>query len=145
MKKFLLNLLALGFFLVSCNPMSENKLVVVTCADNPPFEYIKKGEIVGFDIDLIKEIGRKLGKEVEIQNIDFSGLILALMNNRVEVAIAALSPTPARAKYVDFTKSYMEADMAALFRDNLNIQNEDDLKSKILGAQFGSTWADYAR
>ena len=59
----------------------KKTLVVGTSADYAPFEFVdtaKSDEIIGFDIDLIKIIGEKLGYEIKVENMDFNSLITAL-------------------------------------------------------------------
>ena len=76
--KKLLLLIAL-FSLSSCfEDKDENVWIVGTSADNPPYEFIQNGEIVGFDIDFITEIGKHLGKRVEFKNMEFHTLLAAL-------------------------------------------------------------------
>ena len=64
-------------FLNACseNSRDDNKWLVGTSADNPPYEFIQNGEPVGFDIDVIKEIAASLGKEVQFKNMEFHSLI----------------------------------------------------------------------
>lgn len=54
-------------------------LKVATSPDFSPFEFMdEKGKIVGFDIDLMNAIGKKMGREVKVENIAWDGLIPAL-------------------------------------------------------------------
>ncbi len=132
-------------FLLSCTSEELNtKIKITTCADNPPFEFVQDGKVVGFDIDLVTEIARKLEKQADVQNVDFTGVILSLVTGRAEIAIAALSPTEARAKNVDFTIPYFDTDMAVIYRNDTKIESIADFASKTIGAQFGTTWAQYA-
>ena len=60
------------FLLVSClDNKDENIWVVGTCADNPPYEFVQNGEILGFDIDLITEVSKYLGKKVQFKNMPY--------------------------------------------------------------------------
>ncbi|MBN1260846.1 MAG: transporter substrate-binding domain-containing protein, partial [Anaerolineae bacterium] len=71
------------------------KLVVGTSADYPPFEFINENdEFDGFDMALIREVGNRLGIEIEIQDIAFDGLIAALKAGQIDAIIAAMSATP---------------------------------------------------
>src|SRR5918998_207884 len=56
----------------------------------PPFEFEKNGQPVGFDIDLMNEIGKRAGYEVEFQNVTFDGIIPGLGNNLYDAAISAM-------------------------------------------------------
>jgi len=72
MSKYKIFLVALlSIFLTACTDnRDENTWLVVTSADNPPYEHMHDGEIVGFDIDLMVAIGKHLGKKIEFKNID---------------------------------------------------------------------------
>lgn len=67
-----------------------------------PFEYVdaESGELMGFDMDLIRAIGEVLGLEVQIDNISWDGLIPALLNGNYDCLIAGITITPsARARW----------------------------------------------
>lgn len=136
LKVFLLSLL-----LISCEKKEqETALIVGTSADNPPYEFIQNGEIVGIDIDIIKAIGERLNKKVIIKNFDFNGLLAALVSENIDVAVAELSVTKERAEYISFSDNYATARFAILYRaDDDNIQSIKDLDNKIIGVQLGST------
>jgi polar amino acid transport system substrate-binding protein len=141
MKKILNFVLFL--FLCSCDNNSD-ELIIGTCADNPPYESIKNAEIIGIDIDIIKEIAKTLNKKIKIKNMDFAMLIPALSTGNVDIVIAAISPTKERSKNIDFSEIYLTANIAVLFKSEDNISSSLDLKNKILGAQFGTTWGNIA-
>lgn len=86
----------------------ENVLLVGTSADFPPFTYIENNEIVGFDIDLIEEIGKRLDKKIEIKNMPFITLLPNLQLGTLQVVAAGLTATPERAHQVLFTEPYLE-------------------------------------
>jgi polar amino acid transport system substrate-binding protein len=135
----------LSFFLVSCNNTNiEQQLIVGTSADNPPYEFIQSGKIVGLDIDIINAIAKHLGKDVVIKNLDFNGLLAALSSNNVELLIAGLSITPERQVHVDFSQPYISAKVSVLYRTQDNFKNIEDLKSKTIGAQLGTIWGAIA-
>ena len=72
--------------------LGQGVLKVATEAGFMPFEYVdaQSGELLGFDMDLIRAIGQELGLEVEIDNISWDGLIPALLNNNYDAVIAGL-------------------------------------------------------
>jgi ABC-type amino acid transport substrate-binding protein len=83
-------------------------LTVGTNAEFPPFEFIENGQLTGFDIDLMKEIARRLGKEIEIKDMPFTSLITQLQLGTLDVLAAALTPTPEREEHAFFTQPYLE-------------------------------------
>lgn len=128
--------------LVSCTETAskENQWVVATSADNPPFQYLYNGEIVGFDIDLMNEIAKIAGKEIKYKNMEFHSLLAALASNNVDLVIAGLSVTDERKKRVDFSIPYTSSTIAVLFRRADDFKEYADLNGGVVGAQLGSVY-----
>lgn len=84
----------------------RGKLVVGTSADYPPFEFKQGSQYKGIDIDIARDIARRAGVKLEIKNMDFDSLLVALETHKVDMVIAALNPTPQREKSVTFSDSY---------------------------------------
>lgn len=80
-------------------------LVAGMDAAYPPFGFkdSKTGEFVGFDVDIIRAIGRTAGFSVKVENIPFDGLIPALKTRTIDIAINDIGITAERAKSVDFS------------------------------------------
>ncbi|HHW06282.1 MAG TPA: basic amino acid ABC transporter substrate-binding protein [Clostridia bacterium] len=122
----------------------EKVYIVGTEPTFPPFEYIDEntGEIVGFDIDLIKAIADAAGIKVEVQSLGFDGLIPALQAGNIDIVIAGMTVNEERAQAVDFGPSYWEAYLQiAVTADNDEIKSVEDLKGKTVGVQIGTTGA----
>ena len=75
---FLLLLTAAVCVLSGCGKTPEKKLVVVTNAAFPPYEYVANRKIDGIDPHIIREIASRLGYAVEIQDMSFDSLIAAV-------------------------------------------------------------------
>lgn len=82
-------------------------LVVGTSADFQPMSFKKDGKIVGFDIDLINEIGKRLNKPITMQDMPFEVLLPQMQLGTVHVIAAGMSATPERAQRVSFSKPYI--------------------------------------
>lgn len=89
------------------------KLVMVTSADYPPYEFRNtatgNNKIIGFDVDIAKYITKELSYQLEIRDTDFNGIIPALQSKRADFAMAGMTPTAERKKNVDFSNIYYEA------------------------------------
>ena len=81
-------------------------LFMGTNADFPPFEFIEYNEIVGLDPDIARAIGDILGYEIEIIDMDFGGIILAVQTGQVDFGMAGMTVTEERLESVDFTQGY---------------------------------------
>jgi polar amino acid transport system substrate-binding protein len=96
------------------NPRIPTTLQVVTTADYPPMSFKQDGKIIGFDIDVVTEIARRLGKQIEIKDVLFEALIPYAKAERAQIIAAGLAPTPDRQKEVDFTPPYLTSDQLAI-------------------------------
>lgn len=120
---------------------AAGKLVVGTSADYPPYESVDAdGKFVGYDMDLIRAIGEKLGVEVEIQDMPFDSLIAAVQQGKIDAIIAAMQATPERDEQVDFTIEYRPTKDAFLGKGDstLTIAKPEDAGGKTIGAQTGT-------
>ena len=109
-----------------------------------PFEYVENGEPVGFDIDLMREIGRRAGFTPEFQNVTFDGIVPGLGNNLYDAAISAMTITPEREESIDFSDPYFNADQSLLVPADSGILSVDDLADTVVGVQLGTTGASTA-
>ena len=117
-------------------------LVAGMDAAYPPFGFkdSKTGEFVGFDVDIIRAIGRTAGFRVKVENIPFDGLIPALKTRTIDIAINDIGITAERAKSVDFSDRYYIAGMGIVVAKGYQgIQSAKDLEGKRLAVTIGST------
>jgi glutamine transport system substrate-binding protein len=111
----------------------------------PPFEYKDGNDYKGIDIDLIKAIAKKEGFKIELNPMDFGGIIPAMQANQLDVAIAGMSITDERKKIVDFSDPYFDAGLIVVVKsDNKDIKSADDLKGKTVAVKKGTSGAKYA-
>lgn len=113
-----------------------------------PFEFQddKSKDYTGFDVELIKAIGKQMGYEVKIQNTGFDGLIPALEAGNIDVVISAMTITEERGKKVNFSKPYYKSGLSIVVKnDNNTIKSFKDLEGKRIAVQIGSTGAEEAK
>ncbi len=78
-----------------------------TEAAYPPFRYVDENRnLVGFEVDLLKEIGRRTGATIEFRDMPFDRLLDAVAGKQVDMAIGAITVTKEREKLVAFSDSY---------------------------------------
>lgn len=126
---------------------AKPRYVVGTDAAFEPFESIDaNGEFVGYDIDVINEVARRNNWDLDIRNMGFDPLLLAVENGQVDIAISAISINENRSKVMDFSIAYYEANqsIAQLASDAATYESLDDLRGKGLrfGVQSGTTAVD---
>ena len=137
--------LATGSFAAS----AAEQLRVGTHPTFAPFEFMETAsrQYVGFDMDLIREIGKRAGLEVEIVNMGFDGLIPALLTGTIDIAVSGITITDERKKRVDFCDPYYEAGQSLMVRteDKDKFTTAKDLEGKRIAVQIGTTGADVAK
>lgn len=141
-------IIAFSLLLLSgCNhaDKAKNTLKVGISAEYPPFEFRRAGELQGFDIDLAKQLGKKLNKTVEFVDMDFFALIPALHHGKVDMVIAEMNVTEQRKQRVDFSSNYYDANFAIISLKTTPYTSLEGLSNKPVGAQLGSTMETLAK
>jgi polar amino acid transport system substrate-binding protein len=118
------------------------KLVIGIDDAFPPMEFRnEKNELVGFDIDASKELGKRLGIKIEHVPTAWKGVIMSLKTKKFDIIWSGMSITAEREKEISFTKAYiMEKQVIVVKADNKKIKGLKDLgESTIVGVQLGST------
>jgi len=112
----------------------------------PPFEFKEGSEYTGFDIELIRAIGKQIGLNVTIESMGFDGLIPALQAGNIDAIISAVTITDERKGKVDFSDPYYNSGLAIVVsKDNTGIKSFKDLEGKKLAVQIGTTSATEAK
>lgn len=137
----------LMFALVGCGSSTEKttskeqkkKITVVTDASFAPFEYMDKGEIVGFDIDLLKAVMDEAGLEYELKSIGWDPLFAAIQGKTADMAVSGITINDDRKKTYDFSIPYFESTHMILVKEGSSIKSAKDLQGKVVGVQNGTT------
>ena len=151
MKKFLKRTIALAASAVltigvlsGCGSESKT-LTLGTNAAFPPFEFTTTNGVVGnfdgIDICISKKIAESMGKELQVEDMEFDGLIAAVKSGKVDMAAAGMTVTEERKQNVDFSDTYYTASQVIITRpDNTDINSAEDLKNgKTVGVVLGYT------
>jgi polar amino acid transport system substrate-binding protein len=110
-------------------------------ASFPPFEVIAAdGTLIGFDVDLARELGRRLGVEVQfVANLPYDGLYDALAVGRVDAVVSALVVDPARMADFAYSTSYFDGGQVLVVRTGgPGIQEMADLSAHTLAVELGT-------
>jgi polar amino acid transport system substrate-binding protein len=124
--------------------IKRNKLIVGMEVAFFPFEYAnEKGEPIGFDVDIAQLAAKELGVEIEIRDMEFSGLIPALQGGKIDMIISGMTRTLTREKTVSFTQPYFTTGLCTLLSKKRapDIQDVKELNSadRILAVKLGTT------
>ena len=120
------------------NDSSAPVLTVGVAANREPMCFVLGGGYGGVDIELIKQIAYELGMRTEFRDMNFSSLIPALENGKVDVVVSNIVYTEERANIVDFTQPYFDNPQVLLTRKT----DEEILSEKSGWEQFWSNFKD---
>lgn len=112
---------------------------------NVPWEFQDaSGANVGFEIDLVNEIAKNLGKKVNVVNTPFNGLFAAVQSGRIDVAISSITITKKRLETVSFAQPYYDSDQSLTVASGSTLGKINTFKDKTVGVDTGSTGAMWA-
>jgi polar amino acid transport system substrate-binding protein len=121
-------------------PAAAKVYVVGTDAAYAPFEsQNERGEIVGFDIDVVGAVAKNAGIEVKFVNTPWEGIFNALNQGDRDLLVSAITITDARRQTMDFTKPYFDARQLIAVKADSKVARFDDLKPLKVGVQTGTT------
>ncbi len=101
--------------LAGCSPKSHPQLIVGMELAYPPFEMIDpQGRPAGVSVDLAQALGQSLGREVQIVNLPFDGLIPSLQTHKIDLIISSMTATAERAKAIAFSDPYLTTGLCLL-------------------------------
>lgn len=123
--------------------VSRGKIRVGINTESKPFSYInKKGEIVGYDVDLARYIAQYLLKDpdrIELVPVTISNRLIKASTGEVDVVISTVTINPQREELVSFSVPYDVAGQTLLVCSNSGITSMSDLAGQTVGVIFGTT------
>jgi len=125
--------------------MKNKMLVEVTDQAYPPFSYIDdSGQMVGFDIDVSKEVAKRLGVGYKVETPSWEIIVAGNWHARWDICVCSMTPTKERGEVLDFTNEYYAAPAVIVVNtDNGDIKSAADLNGKKVGAEAGTTYEKY--
>lgn len=119
----------------------KEKLIVATEAGFAPYEYLSGNKVVGVDMDIAQAIADDMGKELEIQNMDFDGALIAVQQGKVDFVAAGVSIDPDRQKVMDFSTNYVDSTEVVIVNKANSTVTEPTgkgLEGKVVAVQQGN-------
>lgn len=120
-------------------PAEKEKLIMVTNAEFPPYEYFENNKIIGIDAEIAQLIADKLGMELEIQNMNFDSLVGAVQSGKADISMAGMTVREDRKAAVDFSATYATGKQVIIVKEGSPIASPDDLEGKMMGVQQSTT------
>lgn len=127
--------------------LGGRKVVVGTDATYPPMESVdaQSNQIVGFDVDVMNEIGKLANFTPEFQNTGFDTIFAALQSKQFDAVMSSVTITDERKKIVAFSEPYITVGQVIVTKsDNTTITSAETLASAQVGVQTGTTGEEAA-
>ncbi|WP_343036560.1 ABC transporter substrate-binding protein/permease [Flexivirga aerilata] len=113
----------------------------------PPFSYhAANGSLTGYDVELIQQIGKRLGVQVQFVQTPFDSIFAALESGRIDLVANEISPTPERQAKYDLSAPYISTTgVVVVGAGNKDIRSLADIKGKRAGQSLTSNWSQVAK
>lgn len=119
--------------------VASGKIRIGVNSAAPPFSVIDtSGKVIGYDVEVGEKIAEFLGVDAEFTPYATAARIPALESSKIDIAIATLTPTPARAKVVMFTIPYVTFGSSIISSKDDKITSLEDLAGKKVGVARGT-------
>ena len=152
-KKIILLLICFCFIFSGCgkkasenddfaNVIKRDKLIVGVRDDAPPFGFKdEKGNLIGYDIDLAKEVCERMGVELKIQPINWDSKQQELDTKNIDCIWNGFTVDEERKKSMTVSDAYMENHQVLVVKADSSYETKEDLAGKVVELQKGSTAA----
>ena len=119
-------------------------IVIASEGKFSPFNFVDKGQLTGFEIDVANAVAAKMGLKVEWKMMGFDGLLVGLAQDRWDLVIASHGITEERSKAVTFANPHYCTGGVIISKDGA-IRTAKDLTGKVVAVQTGTTYYDNAK
>lgn len=124
---------------------NENAIRFGVDITSPPYSFMENGVLNGANIELSREIGRVLNKEVIFYRTNWDQMFAALNHNKVDAIESSIIVTEARKKNADFSQPYRFDYIAVIFRKDSKVENKSDLENTKIAITLGDTSEIFAK
>ena len=146
MKKLIAMVLAMLMILSCVSAMAEGDVLTAGC--NPewaPFEIMDdNGQIVGFDADLVAEIAKRTGLNIQMENTNFDSIVSGVQSGLYSMGVSGISINEERLANVDFSIPYYDNSMCCIVKVGSSVTDNDSLMGLKVGTQSGTTGVEQA-
>ena len=126
----------------------DTVIIMATNAYFQPYEYYEGENIVGIDAEIAEAIAAKLGKTLQISDMQFDSILTAVQEGSVDFGMAGMTVTEERLQSVDFTASYASGVQSIIVKEGSPITSVDNLYAEgvtyKVGVQLGTTGDIYS-
>lgn len=119
---------------------AAEKIVVATNPTWPPLEFLDDNKnIIGYDIDMMKAIGKEVGMDVEMRMVAWDGIFAGVAAGNYDVIASGVTITPERQRAFEFSKPYYDVQQIVVVKKGDSASGFEDLKGRVVGGQIGTT------
>ncbi len=113
--------------------LDETKLIVGCDPTYPVFEFMKDGNVEGFDIDIAREIAERMGRELELVSIDWESTYQIPQDLKLDMIISAVPISSEKEGMVDFSIPYFTMEYMLIVLDETDIKIKESVEGKPIG------------
>lgn len=124
----------------------NHELVVASNSDYPPQAFLNaSNQLDGFDVDVAKEIARRLGAKVKFVTPGWDVMTAGRWSGRWDIAVGSITPTKKRSEVLDFPAVYYYTPAAFAVHKKSKLKSLADLNGKRIGVQASSSYENYLK
>ena len=124
--------------------MANKKLVMSSDPEYPPQSFLNdKNEMDGFDVEVGREIAKRMGVELEIITPSWDIITAGNWAGRWDMSVGSMTPTAERAKVLDFPAIYYYVPAAFAVHTDSKVATVEELNGKVIGVCGGCTYDNY--
>ena len=126
--------------------LTPGTLRIGTYFVNPPFEYVSNGQRMGFEVDLLNEIARRLALTPVFVNTEWETILQQMQAGQYDAIVGGITITPEREQSLAWSTPYMTTTLSIVVdrARSPQIRGIADLRSASVGVQVATTDYDIA-
>jgi len=126
--------------------LSPGTLRIGTYFVNPPFEYVSNGQRIGFEVDLMNEIARRLSLQPVFVDTEWETILQEMQNGKYDCIVGGITITPERRRMLAWSTPYMTTTLSLVVdsRRSPQIRSMADFRTASVGVQAATTDYDIA-
>jgi len=142
MKTLLIHSLIIVSMMVSAPALAQgDPLRVGMSGQYFPFTFVEQDTLKGFEVDVMNAIGKEMGREIQYQTANFSGLFGMLESGRIDTVANQITITEERQKAYIFSEPYVYDGAQVVTKEgNTEVEGVEDLKGKTVAVNLGSNF-----
>jgi len=126
--------------------MKDSQLTFALTGQYPPFNFVdENNQVTGFDVEIGKEIAKRIGVSGIPVTTAWDGIIAGLLAKKYDVICGSMAITPKRLETIDFSDPYYRSGAQIFSKKSSKIGSLKDLKGKRVGVTLGTTYEKWVR